>query len=207
MYYAERFYFISGPKDDPIDMEKKYLGDFSTYFHGVSGAIYRMGSQRLFIENFKYDGAGPDAFFWVGIQGLRPSEQGILLAHPFRGKFYNYDDYEAPILKKFNGDAKIVLTLPPQVKVQDLKWISVWCRRFSINFGDFIFPNFQENIVGEDLLSAEENSATFPTIFLETGKCCIENTVKNRSFEKIALFALFPSFGPIFASSAQICPI
>ena len=34
----------------------------------------------------------------------------------------------------------IVLTLPDGVKVNDLKWISVWCRRFAINFGDFIFP-------------------------------------------------------------------
>ena len=85
-------------------MEKTYLGKFNDYFHGISGDIYSMGETRLLIEKFKYDGTGPDAFFWVGTQGKRPSEVGILLAHPFRGKFYDYDDPTAPILDtRFTG--------------------------------------------------------------------------------------------------------
>ena len=85
-------------------MEKTYLGKFNDYFHGISGDIYSMGDTRLLIEKFKYDGTGPDAFFWVGTQGKRPSEVGILLAHPFRGKFYDYDDPTAPILEtRFTG--------------------------------------------------------------------------------------------------------
>ena len=27
------------------------------------------------------------------------------------------------------------------MKSTDLKWISVWCRRFAVNFGDMIFPD------------------------------------------------------------------
>ena len=124
-------------------MEKTLLGRFTDYFHGISGDIYSMGDRRLLIEKFKYDGTGPDAFFWVGTQGKGPSsESGILLAHPFRGKFYDYDDPDAPILRRFDGkQTPIVLTLPDGLKVTDLKWISVWCRRFAINFGDFIFSS------------------------------------------------------------------
>ncbi len=56
----------------------------------------------------------------------------------FRGKFFSYEDPDAPILKRFNGNTPIVLTLPEGVSVEDLKWISVWCRSFKLSFGDLI---------------------------------------------------------------------
>ena len=85
-------------------MEKTFLGSFNNYFHDIGGDIYSMGDSRLLIEKFKYDGSGPDAFFWAGTKGKRPSSVGILLAHPFRGKFYDYDDQTAPILeRRFTG--------------------------------------------------------------------------------------------------------
>ena len=124
--------FISEP-----DMTKRYLGKFRNYFHGISGNIYALGTKRLLVEDFKYDGTGPDAFFWAGTEGLKPGPEGILLAHPFRGKFYDYEDFDAPVLKRFEGET-VILTLPENVQVGDLKWISVWCRQFAINFGDFI---------------------------------------------------------------------
>ena len=39
----------------------------------------------LVIDGFTYDGTGPDAFFWVGTQGTKPSTDGIILPHPFQG--------------------------------------------------------------------------------------------------------------------------
>ena len=44
----------------------------------------------------------------------------------------------------FTGQVPIVLTLPPNISVSELKWISVWCRQFSINFGDFVFDEQTE---------------------------------------------------------------
>ena len=38
-----------------------------------------MGPKRILIQNFQYDGTGPDAFFWAGVQGSNPSSDGILL--------------------------------------------------------------------------------------------------------------------------------
>ena len=32
------------------------------------------------------------------------------------------------------------LTLPDHLKTTDLKWLSVWCRAFRVNFGDMFFP-------------------------------------------------------------------
>ena len=44
-------------------------------------------------------------------------------------------------MKLLTGQVPIVLTLPQNITVSDLKWISVWCRQFSINFGDFVFDD------------------------------------------------------------------
>ena len=117
------------------------VGEIRTRAHQVSGTVYAKDEKTLIVKGFTYDGAGPDAFFWVGTQGSRPSSVGTILPHPFKGKFYEYEDQSAPILSgRFNGDQDIVLTLPDTMKVTDIKWFSVWCRAFSANFGDFAFP-------------------------------------------------------------------
>ena len=36
----------------------------------------------------------------------------------------------------FKGDRDLLLTVPDNVKVTDLKWISLWCRQFGVNFGE-----------------------------------------------------------------------
>merc|ERR1712179_900272 len=33
----------------------------------------------------------------------------------------------------------VTLILPEHLKVSDLKWLSVWCRKFSVDFGNVIF--------------------------------------------------------------------
>jgi len=91
-------------------------------------------------ENFKYDGFAPDATFWVGTEGDEPSPDGILLTYPFEGKFYDPEDFNAPVIDKAldGNQPDIVLPLPDDVKVSDLKWISIWSREYLLNFGDFI---------------------------------------------------------------------
>ena len=39
----------------------------------------------------------------------------------------------------FKGDRDLLLTVPDDVKVTDLKWISLWCRQFGVNFGEAFF--------------------------------------------------------------------
>jgi hypothetical protein len=124
--------------------ERLYVGQITQYAHGVSGTIfYFKDDNQLVIENFKYDGSAPDTFFWVGTQGTKPSSNGILLPYPFQGEFFDSEDTNAPTLDKvFDGSQQAIeLTLPNDLKVSDLKWISVWCREYEENFGDFIFEN------------------------------------------------------------------
>merc|ERR1712066_707281 len=89
----------------------------------------------------KYDGAGPDAFFWVGTEGnpkIVPTDDKTLILDP-KGNYFQYRDAKAPILGKYEGET-VTLKMPANMKVGDLKWISVWCRKFSIDFGSLIFP-------------------------------------------------------------------
>lgn len=117
--------------------QPKFLGRLTGHDHGVSGDVLAPNSNSLLIKNFKYDGSGPDAYFWVGSTGNEPNEVGQIVPFPFSGRFYHYTDPDAPILRQFFGE-DLELTLPPNVTVEELRWISVWCRRFAINFGDLI---------------------------------------------------------------------
>ena len=62
------------------------------------------------------------------------------MPYPFNGEFFDYESPDAPVLGSFNGE-DILLHLPPELKVSQLKWLSVWCRAFTVNFGDLIFPS------------------------------------------------------------------
>ena len=35
----------------------------------LSGTVFTLGDDRLLIEDFTYDGNGPDAFFYIGTEG------------------------------------------------------------------------------------------------------------------------------------------
>ncbi|XP_055930349.1 uncharacterized protein LOC129960762 [Argiope bruennichi] len=105
------------------------IGKFATHFHDVAGDVYAVNEKTLFIKNFNYDGKGADAVFWVGLTST-PDNTGFVI-HP------NRDSNE--ILKPhLNQD--VILHLPEGIKITDLRWLSVWSRKFSISFGTVIFP-------------------------------------------------------------------
>ena len=62
-----------------LSNEISYIGNFVTKSFGVEGEIYAIGTNKLVLKNFKYNGLGPAAIFWVGTDGNYPSSSGILL--------------------------------------------------------------------------------------------------------------------------------
>jgi len=114
------------------------VGSLASYAKGVSGDVYKKEAKNmLVVNNFKYDGSAPDAFFIVGTSA-KPSSDGTILPYPFDGTFYQYNDKSAPKLAKADGK-QVILTLPSNLKVSDVKWLAVWCRQFGLNFGDLYF--------------------------------------------------------------------
>ena len=124
---------------------KRLLGEFEAPLHGVGGRVYLTPKQdKILIEDFSYDGRGPDAFFWVGTEGAPGSRKSVVLPHPFEGKFYDYRDPQVPRLAAADQE-DIVLTLPSTISAYNVKWISVWCRQFSVDFGHVILPDNNDN--------------------------------------------------------------
>merc|ERR1711971_1311850 len=114
---------------------KRKIGSFVNIWHGIAGEVFALDDETILIEDFTYDGEGPDAFFLAGTTG-RPSKNGqVVLPFPDEEKTFGYTDKDIPILGRFTGDQDIVLKMPPGRKVSDLKWVSVWCRDFVVDFG------------------------------------------------------------------------
>lgn len=61
-----------------LDVPKpRVLPEFKRLAHALrSGNISVLDAKTFYIPNLHYDGAGPDAYFWVGT-GPEPSEMGI----------------------------------------------------------------------------------------------------------------------------------
>jgi len=95
-----------------------------TLEYNVKGDVSIEG-QKVIVDNFSYTGKAPDAFFYVGTSGC-PSGQGTLIQYPA-------GDGDRP-LGAYSGQ-RVELDLPASVKGEEVAWVSVWCRQYSIDFG------------------------------------------------------------------------
>ncbi|XP_041985293.1 protein Skeletor, isoforms B/C isoform X3 [Aricia agestis] len=112
----------------------RFIGKLTQYAHGIRGMVYAVDESTVFVRGFAYDGTGPDAYFWVG-DSPQPSPEGILVPYP-----EDYVSRDPPVLAA-HTNSDILLRLPPGKRLRDIKWLSVWCRRFTVNFGDVFIPS------------------------------------------------------------------
>ncbi|XP_075148587.1 DM13 and DOMON_DOH domain-containing protein skeletor isoform X1 [Haematobia irritans] len=108
------------------------IGALKRLHHGVSGDVYAVDSRTLFVKKFNYDGEAPAAYFYVGSTG-KPSAVGGTRLRDEKGG--------ATSLTKRYRNKDITLTLPEGMTLKDIKWFSVWCDEFAVNFGDVTIPN------------------------------------------------------------------
>ena len=79
----------------------------------------------------------------LGLRGSEPSDlykPEDLVVLPFPAPVQNFTPikYKDPNIKPlpaFNGTEDIILKLPDHVAVSKLNWLSIWCRKFAVNFG------------------------------------------------------------------------
>merc|ERR1712062_418527 len=135
-----------------------YLGSFNKLtYHPVQGDLYLKDAQTLVIRNFVYDGEGPDAFFVVGKRPMRRNRIVIrdrrdAIPLPYEDSYsaysrqntnqrrLRYDDPDIPVLGRYEGQ-DIELTLPQGIEVDNIKWISLYCRQFNMDFGHVKIDN------------------------------------------------------------------
>jgi len=138
---------------------EKLIGKLKTLAHDVSGTVYAKDANTIVIKDFVYDGSGPDAFFWIGKSGSPKSTDEGTTYILGEEKNFAYRDTSAPVLRKYSKET-VELTLPENFQMGDLKWFSVWCRQFSVDFGSLEFPaNFQ---VGDDEIPSPIAPASSP---------------------------------------------
>ena len=81
-------------------------------------------------QNFQYDGQGPGAYFYAGPSG-RPSNDGYQIPN---------EKGSMEVLQRYTGQ-NLVLSLPSGKTLRNVKWISVWCEEFEVNFGEVTLPD------------------------------------------------------------------
>ncbi|XP_059621426.1 protein Skeletor, isoforms B/C [Phlebotomus argentipes] len=106
------------------------IGALTQLHHGVSGDVYAVDARTIFLKNFNYDGEGPTAYFYVG-NTRRPNHVGAWRLRDERGS--------TGVLRRYRNK-DITLSLPEGKTLRDIKWFSVWCDEFTVNFGDVTIP-------------------------------------------------------------------
>ncbi|XP_017001355.2 protein Skeletor, isoforms B/C isoform X1 [Drosophila takahashii] len=107
------------------------IGALTRLHHGVSGDVYAVDSRTIFIKKFNYDGEAPAAYFYVG-NTARPSNEGAARLRDERGG-------TASLTRRYRNK-DVTLSLPEGKTLRDIKWFSVWCDEFAVNFGDVSIP-------------------------------------------------------------------
>ncbi|XP_068238888.1 protein Skeletor, isoforms B/C-like [Palaemon carinicauda] len=112
-----------------------HIGKFSTLHHDVVGDVYAIDNITIYVEGFSYDGEAPDAYFFAGNRTPEPSNRGFIIPDE-RGRTEVLGPYR---------NRNLVLRFPKTKKGQrslnDVQWVSVWCRRFAIDFGHVKVPS------------------------------------------------------------------
>lgn len=111
------------------------IGSLQVYAHGIKGTVYAVDDATIFIKEFSYDGTGPDAYFWVG-NTSQPNPDGYIVPYPESES----SSTDPRVLGAYNH-TDIILRLPGGKRIRDIKWLSVWCRRFTVDFGDVVIPS------------------------------------------------------------------
>lgn len=107
------------------------IGELSTDDHGVSGTLFAVDDRTLRIENFSYDGQGPAGVFWLN-SNPEATDDGRVL--PFKDSCE-----ESSRLPAYSGET-VILELPADLTLADVRYFSVWCRDVSVLFGGIEIP-------------------------------------------------------------------
>ncbi|WP_221073925.1 DM13 domain-containing protein [Agarivorans aestuarii] len=96
----------------------------STLSHNVSGRVEIIDNCTIEVTGFNYDGGGPDVLFY-GAPSSDYTQGGFAIGDIINGPMYNNDTLR--------------LSLANAQQLDQLAGISVWCRDFSVSFGDGLF--------------------------------------------------------------------
>jgi len=119
------------------------IGQFVNTQHQIRGMVWAYNNTLLLIEDFAYDGQGFGVYFQAATEGdniLEWLNSRKTIGYP------NPEDFGTPLDHPYGQNPDkvdwIVLRMPSDILVQDIKWLTVWCDQFQISFGEVQFPQF-----------------------------------------------------------------
>lgn len=125
-----------------------YLGDLTERLHQVEGKVYAISCSELVIENFYYDGTGPQVFAYIGnnpANGPSGSSEGVdALVTDKSATFKRFPS------RRYQNET-LHITLPSSYHMNEINWLSIWCKAFNANFGHIRFAPV--NQIVEDVCS------------------------------------------------------
>ncbi|KAA0195330.1 hypothetical protein HAZT_HAZT002924 [Hyalella azteca] len=121
----------------------KRIGALSELQHGVKGEVFAVDSRTIHVKGFSYDGAAPGLFLGTKLIRAKGSPCIELIDPNLVGRVITIEEGSRvntqPLKRYRNKD--VTLTLPEGITLKDVKWISVWCRAFAIDFGHVVVPS------------------------------------------------------------------
>lgn len=105
------------------------IGKLAKRDHNVSGNVYAVDEQTLFIKSFNYDGLAPDAYFWSSVVSQQPVAADGFIVPDEKGS-------TKPLEKYLDKD--IVLRLPEGKTLREINWLWVWSRQTKENLGEIV---------------------------------------------------------------------
>lgn len=93
--------------------------------YGIDGVGVIVDAGTIRVDNFSYNGMGPDVFFYLGRSRSHADlSNGIAISER---------------LDRAYSNETVVLTVPPGVDLGEYRALSVWCRMFSVDFSSATF--------------------------------------------------------------------
>ena len=119
------------------------IGELVNTQHNVRGMVWAYNNSLLLVEDFAYDGLGFGVYLQVATEGETIQEwvnNRRTIGYP------DPEDKGTPLEQPFGADPEkvdwLVLRMPQDINVVDIKWMTVWCDQFGISFGDVQFQDF-----------------------------------------------------------------
>lgn len=105
--------------------------------YGIDGVAVIIDAGMIRVDNFSYNGMGPDVYFYLGVSRSHSDlENGIAISER---------------LDRAYSNETVELTVPPSVDLGEYHALSVWCRTFSVDFSSATFeptmPTAPTNLV------------------------------------------------------------
>ncbi|CAH1791134.1 unnamed protein product [Owenia fusiformis] len=169
------------------DYKGALIGDLVTRSNDVTGTLYALGPNLLYLDNFNFDGANGFSFFYIGCRrvGTEPNKEGIQLHHSKQNDFM-------PVGTAVNQGLLIPFPFRKHISVDHFGWFSLWDEQNEVSLADISIPeDFEEPrpyVLSTAAFTSEDAQVNAAQIILRTARIV---TIQSFTFDGTGLDANF----------------